>query len=296
MGRPEGGAPWFSPAWGCRPEARPRQGYSAGGQTVSTRAGPSAQQRKQPPQRLHDGLAHLAHGRRDLRDGRQDHAPLTQGGPVGGERGQRAHHGLGLPLPGRRGPRRRSCDGGPDRVADLPGQPLVERVRQEARQEQESRSARARRPGPSGLHHTAGPNQLWLTDITEHFTAEGKLYLCAVKDVFSKRIVGYSIDSRMKSSLAVAALNNAVARRRPRSSKSSYACCNSPVLQRLVELAQFRSRRFVRALGRHQTAGSIGRVGAAGETRPWSPSSACCRRTSLTDWTTRQELRIAIVT
>ncbi len=34
------------------------------------------------------------------------------------------------------------------------------------------------------------PNQLWLTDITEHPTAEGKLYLCAVKDACSNRIVG----------------------------------------------------------------------------------------------------------
>jgi putative transposase len=58
-----------------------------------------------------------------------------------------------------------------------------------------------------------GPNELWLTDITEHKTGEGKLYLCAVKDVYSNRIVGYSIDSRMKSRLAVAALNNAVAMR-----------------------------------------------------------------------------------
>ncbi|WP_280230636.1 DDE-type integrase/transposase/recombinase [Nocardia cyriacigeorgica] len=56
-------------------------------------------------------------------------------------------------------------------------------------------------------------NRLWLSDITEHHTGEGKLYLCAVKDVFSGRIVGYSIDSRMKSRLAVTALNNAVARR-----------------------------------------------------------------------------------
>lgn len=57
------------------------------------------------------------------------------------------------------------------------------------------------------------PNMLWLTDITEHQTTEGKLYLCAVKDVFSNRIVGYSIGDRMKASLAVTALNNAVARR-----------------------------------------------------------------------------------
>ena len=39
-------------------------------------------------------------------------------------------------------------------------------------------------------HFTAtGPKQLWLTDITEHPTAEGKLYLCAIKDVWSNRIV-----------------------------------------------------------------------------------------------------------
>ena len=49
------------------------------------------------------------------------------------------------------------------------------------------------------------PNQLWLTDITEHRTGEGKLYLCAIKDVFSNRIVGYCIDSRMKSRLATTA-------------------------------------------------------------------------------------------
>jgi putative transposase len=57
------------------------------------------------------------------------------------------------------------------------------------------------------------PNQLWLSDITEHRTDEGKLYLCAIKDAFSNRIVGYSIDSRMKSRLATTALHSAVARR-----------------------------------------------------------------------------------
>jgi hypothetical protein len=58
-----------------------------------------------------------------------------------------------------------------------------------------------------------GPDQLWLADITEHRTGEGKLYLCAIKDVWSNQIVGYSIDARMKSRLAVAALDNAAARR-----------------------------------------------------------------------------------
>jgi putative transposase len=59
-----------------------------------------------------------------------------------------------------------------------------------------------RRPGPpvhddhvKKVFTAAVPNAVWLTDITEHPTAEGKLHLCAIKDVYSGRIVGYSIDS-----------------------------------------------------------------------------------------------------
>lgn len=59
------------------------------------------------------------------------------------------------------------------------------------------------------------PNELWLTDISEHPTRDGKLYLCAVVDVFSKRVVGYSIADRMTADLAVTALQNAVALRSP---------------------------------------------------------------------------------
>ena len=58
-------------------------------------------------------------------------------------------------------------------------------------------------------------DRLWLTDITEHPTAEGKLYLCAIKDACSRRIVGYSMADRMTAQLAVDALANAVLRRRP---------------------------------------------------------------------------------
>ena len=39
----------------------------------------------------------------------------------------------------------------------------------------------------------ACPDRIWLTGITEHPTAEGKLYLCAIKDVYSNRIVGYDL-------------------------------------------------------------------------------------------------------
>lgn len=88
-------------------------------------------------------------------------------------------------------------------------------------------------------------NELWLTDITEHPTDEGKLYLCAVKDVFSGRIVGYSMDSRMKSRLAVNALDNAVIRR------GDTAGC----IVHSDRGSQFRSRKFVRALHRHHLIG-----------------------------------------
>ncbi|WP_052711064.1 IS3 family transposase [Pseudofrankia sp. DC12] len=45
------------------------------------------------------------------------------------------------------------------------------------------------------FHHD-GPNELWVTDITEHPTREGKVYCCLVLDVFSRRVVGWAIDSR----------------------------------------------------------------------------------------------------
>jgi transposase InsO family protein len=67
-----------------------------------------------------------------------------------------------------------------------------------------------------GLNRKAGPPvHDDLVDITEHRTDEGKLYLCAIKDVYSNRIVGYSLDSWMKASLAVAALGHAVDARSP---------------------------------------------------------------------------------
>ncbi|MFI8365197.1 IS3 family transposase [Streptomyces sp. NPDC085612] len=133
-----------------------------------------------------------------------------------------------------------------------------------------------------------GPNRLWLADITEHATGDGKLYLCAIKDVFSNRIVGYSIDARMKSRLAVTALKNAVARR------EHVAGC----ILHTDRGSQFRSRKFVRALDRHRMAGSTGRVGAAGDNAAMESLFSLLQKNVLDRrrWTTREELRIAIVT
>ncbi|MDS1115070.1 IS3 family transposase [Gordonia westfalica] len=132
------------------------------------------------------------------------------------------------------------------------------------------------------------PNQLWLTDITEHHTAEGKLYLCAIKDACSGRIVGYSIDSRMKSRLAVAALNSAVARR------GEVAGC----IVHSDRGSQFRSRKFVHALNTHGLTGSMGKVGACGDNAAMESFFALLQRNVLDRqrWATRDQLRIAIVT
>ncbi|TDC57544.1 IS3 family transposase, partial [Actinomadura sp. GC306] len=59
------------------------------------------------------------------------------------------------------------------------------------------------------------PDLLWVTDITEHPTEEGKLYCAAVLDCFSRRIIGHSIDIRQTTKLVVDAMAAAVARRKP---------------------------------------------------------------------------------
>ncbi len=59
------------------------------------------------------------------------------------------------------------------------------------------------------------PNQLWLTDITEHPTREGKVYCCVVLDAHSRRVVGWSIDNHQASSLVMNALAMAISNRTP---------------------------------------------------------------------------------
>jgi putative transposase len=55
----------------------------------------------------------------------------------------------------------------------------------------------------------AQANALWLTDITEHPTREGKVYCCCVLDLFSRRVVGWAIDRRCEAPLVNDALTMA---------------------------------------------------------------------------------------
>lgn len=61
----------------------------------------------------------------------------------------------------------------------------------------------------------AAPNVLWVADLTYLRTWEGWLYLAAVQDAFSRRIVGWSMADHMRTELVVDALQMALARRRP---------------------------------------------------------------------------------
>lgn len=101
----------------------------------------------------------------------------------------------------------------------------------------------------------SGPNQLWVTDITEHRMREGKIYCCVVLDAYSRRVVGWSIDASFTAALVTNALGMAIGSRRPAPGTLIHSDHG----------VQFRSRRFVRALARHRMVGSMGRVGAAGD-------------------------------
>ena len=154
---------------------------------------------------------------------------------------------------------------------------------------------RGKRPGPA-VHDdhirrdfTAdGPNLKWVTDITEHPTAtQGKVYCCAIKDLFSNRIVGYAISDRMTADLAVGALRAAIARRQP----------DGVVIVHADRGAQFRARSFQAVLKAAGLQGSMGRVASAGDNAAMESFWALLQRNVLDSqtWRTREDLHYAIV-
>jgi transposase InsO family protein len=128
---------------------------------------------------------------------------------------------------------------------------------------------------------------VWLTDITEHPTDEGKLYLCAFKDLCSNRIVGYSMADRMTAQLATTALRTAVARRDP----------DSIVIVHSDRGSQFRARDFRRELADAGLRGSMGRVAAAGDNAAMESFFSLLQKNVLDRqrWATRDDLRVAII-
>jgi putative transposase len=97
----------------------------------------------------------------------------------------------------------------------------------------------------------AGPDRLWVADITELPTRSGPCYLAAVTDAWSRRVVGWSMATHMRAELVTAALDAAVVRRRP----------GSGLVHHSDHGSQYTSLAFGRRLRASGIAASMGSVG-----------------------------------
>ena len=103
-----------------------------------------------------------------------------------------------------------------------------------------------------------GPNQAWVADITYIPTREGWLYLAVVEDLYSRMIVGWSMDSTMTSRLVVDALQMAVQRRLP----------GEDLLAHSDRGSQYASEHYQQLLLRHGIECSMSGVGQCWDNAP----------------------------
>jgi transposase InsO family protein len=131
------------------------------------------------------------------------------------------------------------------------------------------------------------PDRLWLTDITEHPTREGKVYLAAVLDVYARRIIGWSIADHLRAELVVDALEMARWRRRP---------APGATVLHSDRGAQYTSWAFGRRLREAGLLGSMGRVGSAYDNAMMESFFSTLQRELLDRrrWQRRRELAQAI--
>ena len=101
------------------------------------------------------------------------------------------------------------------------------------------------------LEQPTAANQVWVTDITYLETAEGWLYLAAILDVFSRRIVGWACAPTLAATLVIAAWRDAVARRKP----------VPGLLHHSDRGCQYVEREFVLELEQYGAARSMSRAG-----------------------------------
>lgn len=104
----------------------------------------------------------------------------------------------------------------------------------------------------------SGPDQIWLADITYVGHIEGWLYLAAVMDIYSRRIVGWSMDTTMTSRLVVDALEMAICHRLP---------CEG-LLAHSDRGSQYASDHYQRLLGKHGIKCSMSRRGNCWDNAP----------------------------
>lgn len=133
---------------------------------------------------------------------------------------------------------------------------------------------------------TSAPDRVWLADITQHPTREGWLHLAVVLDVFSRRIVGWSMDSRMQAELVVDALEMAIHARRP----------PLGVIHHSDRGGQYLSLAFGQRLEGNKMLGSMSRPGTPADNAVMESFFASLQ-TELLDrrsWVSRRQLRSAI--
>jgi len=131
-----------------------------------------------------------------------------------------------------------------------------------------------------------GPNESWVADITYIPTREGWLYLAIVEDLYSRKVVGWSMAASMESRLVVDALEMAVLRRLPGEGLVAHSDRGS----------QYASDHYQRLLGKHGIACSMSGVGQCWDNAPAESFFASLKKelTHHEDYQTREEARASL--
>ena len=130
------------------------------------------------------------------------------------------------------------------------------------------------------------PDKLWVADITYVRTREGFLYLAFVLDTYSRRVVGWSMATHLRTELVIDALQMAIARRKP-----------APGLVHHSDRGvQYTSLSFGKRLEDEVVLPSMGRVGSAYDNALAESFIATlkCELLYRSSWPTRQTVRTAI--
>jgi|SRR5579884_430638 len=130
-------------------------------------------------------------------------------------------------------------------------------------------------------------DRLWVMDVTEHPTDEGKVYLATVLDAWSRRVVGWAIADHIRAELVVDAVQMAIWRRRPPAGRTVAHSDHG---------SQYTSWAFGRRLRAAGLLGSMGSIGDAYDNAVAESFFGTLQRELLDEhhWATRKELALAI--
>jgi putative transposase len=135
--------------------------------------------------------------------------------------------------------------------------------------------------------HPDGPDRLWVADVTEHPTGEGKVYVAVVIDAWSRRVIGWSIADHLRTELVCDALDVACWRRRPQP---------GGLIHHADHGSQYTSWAFGQRLRQAGLLGSMGTVGDALD-NAMAESFFATLQLELLDrkkWATRHQLAQAV--